>query len=607
MQQLRSYCYRAASSAGRARHTQFTKTITKLMATSTAWPHGPTAMEHFLQTHYKEDSSVKEEVAAQSNNCEYMQKNCMSGLCAEASKAMTAHGKAYMMRMEEEAKAKCQYCADKVKHELEELRNPSDTLKLQYIEGLGRVAGQLLEIIFETTGWHGSIYLGGLYPCANGDIHVFRKGSTGFTFRNSLPDHTRWIVKPFTMFLKGAFASSATSQPPEGLHGEEQIDFFSGVDMLNPTPSFTEACANTPSIPVQELSALESLPMEGRGVFIHPADKELCDVIHPYSHDPNSYSLPNGSFDSGFYRPLNHYMIEISLPEPEPDMDYNLPILPPFPSQDGPDTPITAWNKDFNAGRISVFYLPHLHDAFACVASLSPSVQGKKIPHACPVIWGQATAPSIYDQLCDSAPPSPNAPPAGPLLTVPDVAAVPGPLTSDTSTSSNAPALPSTPPAPTLMSPNAPVLPSTPPALTPMSPNAPALMLAVPPSSTPISTLLSCHAPPAALVLAVLPPALPALTSTSIHTPPAALVSAVPPPAPPTALVSAVTAVPAVSVPLMTPMEGSQPQSSTVDQPMEEMQPFDEIVNQSFYCSSQNCLPSTRLMDANKIGNTSKR
>ncbi|KAG2148140.1 uncharacterized protein EDB93DRAFT_1250197 [Suillus bovinus] len=529
-------------------HTQFTKTITKLMATSTARTCGPTAVEHFLQMDYKEDSSVKEEVAAQLKNCEYTQTNRMSSLCAEASKAMTAHGEAYVMQMEEEAKAECQRHTDKVKRELEELRNPSDTLKLHFHHG---------------------------------------KGSTGFTFCNSLPDHTKQIVEPFTMFLKGAFTSSATSQPPEGLCGEEQIDFFSRVDMLDPTPSLTEACTNTPSIPIQEPSALESLPMEGGGVFIHPADSKLCNVIHPSSHDPNSYSLPN-------------VYLSLSL-----TWTTTLPILPPFPSQDGPDTPITAWNKDFDAGRIPIVSLPHLHDAFACVASQSPSVQGKKIPRAHPVIWGQATAPSIYDKLCDSTPPSPNAPPAAPLLAVPDVAT--GPLASDTSTSSNAPALPSTPPAPTLMSPNAPVLPSTPPASTPTSPSAPALMLAVPPSSPPVSTSMSCHAPPAALVSVVLPPALPALTSTSIHAPPAALVSAVPPPAPPTALVSVVTTVPAVPVPLTTPMEGSQPQSSTVDQPMEEMQPFDEIANQSFHCSNRNHLLSTRLIDANKIGNTSKR
>ncbi|KAG1718039.1 hypothetical protein EDB19DRAFT_1838710 [Suillus lakei] len=232
----------------------FTKTITKLMATSTARTHGPTTVEHFLQMDYKEDSSIKEEVMAQVEN--------------EASKVMATRSEAYVMQMEEQVKAECQRRTEKAKCELEGLWNPLDSLKLQYIEGLGGVAGQLLETIFETTGWHGSIYLGGPDPCANGDICVFSfhhgKGSTGFTFHNSLPNHTKWIVEPFTMFLKGAFATSATSAPPEVL---QHIDVFSGVDTsdltpltFDPTP-LTEARVNAPPTPVQEPSTSDSVPI----------------------------------------------------------------------------------------------------------------------------------------------------------------------------------------------------------------------------------------------------------------------------------------------------------------------------------------------------------
>lgn len=32
------------------------------------------------------------------------------------------------------------------------------------------------------------------------------QGSTEFTFRDSLPDHTKQIVDPFMMFLKGALS-----------------------------------------------------------------------------------------------------------------------------------------------------------------------------------------------------------------------------------------------------------------------------------------------------------------------------------------------------------------------------------------------------------------
>ncbi|KAG1878454.1 hypothetical protein C8R48DRAFT_668551 [Suillus tomentosus] len=552
--QLRSYCYRGASSAGRARHTQFTKTITKLMATSTARTRGPTAVEHFLQTDYKEDSSIKEEVAAQVEN--------------EASKVMAARGEAYVMQMEEQAKAECRRRAERAKCELEGLRNPSDSLKLQYIEGLGGVAGQLLETIFETTGWHGSIYLGGPDPRANGDVRVFSfhhgKGSTGFTFRDSLPDHTKRIVEPFTMFLKGAFATSATSAPPEVL---EHIDVFSGVDTFDPTPLTFDPIPPTTS---------DSVPIvEGGGVSIHPAENELRTMIHPTSHGPHEYTFPNSSFDSGFYESLNPYL---SLPEPEPDTESGLPILPPFLSQNSPDTPITAWKKDLDAGRITSFSPPRLSATFARVASHSPSGRGKTIPRARPVTLGKAKAPSIYDHLCDSTSTSPRAPPAVPVSTVPMVPAVPVPATRGSASPTPPPSASATltantsaPPATPAVSPFASAAPATHGSATPATPAADVPPFAYPPTSP------TAVAPVADVSPSASPP------TTTIDLAPKAPVSN-----------------------MSTSIEMC-PASTTVDQTTEEVQPFDDVLNQSFRRGSRMRLPSTCLTDANKIGGTSKR
>lgn len=75
------------------------------------------------------------------------------------------------------------------------------------------MVGQLLDVIHETTGWHGSVYLGGPDPRVNGEVRVFSfhhgKGATCFNFRETLADHHARIVEPFTAFLKGAFSSKS--------------------------------------------------------------------------------------------------------------------------------------------------------------------------------------------------------------------------------------------------------------------------------------------------------------------------------------------------------------------------------------------------------------
>jgi len=58
---LRSYFYRTATAAGRVRDTQFRKPSPSWWVLLQLTTRGPTAVEHFLHTEYKEDSVVKEE------------------------------------------------------------------------------------------------------------------------------------------------------------------------------------------------------------------------------------------------------------------------------------------------------------------------------------------------------------------------------------------------------------------------------------------------------------------------------------------------------------------------------------------------------------------
>ncbi|KAG1810687.1 uncharacterized protein BJ212DRAFT_1484252 [Suillus subaureus] len=127
---------------------------------------------------------------------------------------MAAHGEEFVHHMEVEAKIECAHRADKVKADLEAIHTPTESLKAQCLEGLGGLVGQLLDAIHETTGWHGSVYLGGPDPCVNGEVHVFSfhhgKGFSGFNFREMLPNHHGHIVEPFTAFLKGTFTIDAS-------------------------------------------------------------------------------------------------------------------------------------------------------------------------------------------------------------------------------------------------------------------------------------------------------------------------------------------------------------------------------------------------------------
>ncbi|KAG2064767.1 hypothetical protein BDR04DRAFT_1122340 [Suillus decipiens] len=128
--QLCSYFYCNASAAGCAWVMQFTKTITKLMGSSTDYPCGPSPIEHFIHTECQSGTSVKEEIESHLKNGEYTQQNHMSGLCTEAAKAMIAHGEEYVKKIKLEAKTECEHHAKKAKAELDALHNP-DELRLR--------------------------------------------------------------------------------------------------------------------------------------------------------------------------------------------------------------------------------------------------------------------------------------------------------------------------------------------------------------------------------------------------------------------------------------------------------------------------------------------
>ncbi|KAG0692571.1 hypothetical protein DFH29DRAFT_882294 [Suillus ampliporus] len=499
--QLHSYFYRNASAAGQARLTQFTKTIMKLMGSSTERTRGPTAVEHFIHTKYQSGTSVKEDIQAHLKNGEYTQQNRMSGLRVEAAKAMNACGEEYVKKMELEAKMEYERRAEKAKAELEALRNPDESARVQYIEGLSAIVGQLLQTIQETTGWYGSIYLGGPDLHVAGDVRVFSfhhgKGSTGLSFRKALPDHHTHVVEPFTMFLKGTFATqvfpprpnTANPEPPDvTLPADAQVLHApSDNSIINP-----HSAAVTPSS-----TAHSVLPDEIRQL---PQDESFDNSLGFFgaSLEPFMMSddtLYEGSTGGSIEPPMmsDDTLYTIGPEDHVDSWQTSLPTLPPYPGQLTP---------------------PHLCSAMARLGS--GSVNRPRCPHPQPYA-GKSN--SIYNRFCDSPPssPVPSQATQTPSLAELISPSLPAALVLPPTTSSPSAAA-SLPTAAQLLEP---VTPSPLPATLTTSPATPSLPAAQTMSATPSL--------PAVLTTSVTPSLPAALTTPATPSLPAALTKATSP------------------------------------------------------------------------------
>ncbi|KAG2117622.1 hypothetical protein DEU56DRAFT_761359 [Suillus clintonianus] len=528
---LRSYFYRSNSAAAQGRVTQFTKTITKLMGSTTARTRGPSAVEYFIQTEYKDNNAIKDEISSKIASC--TQQNRMALLRTEATKAMTARGQEYVLKMEREAKAECELRVQKAKAEMEALSNPSDSAKLQCIEGLGGLIGQLLQSIHDTTGWNGSVYIGGPDPRVGGDLRVYSfhhgKGTTGLNFRDTLPDHHTRIIEPFTTFLKGAFAASVQERIPDSSPSsmdtivplmDTSVPYSSpsSMDTIVPSPSSMDTIVPSPSsidtiVPLMDTTdflaaptATQEVPHASADQFFpinppinpfsfHPIDDSL-DMSGEFSFDPipddslnlipgNSFDLSNEALDN-FLADSQSYLLQSTADGTEgPQL-----ILPPFPYADN------------SQPSQSILSPPRFRSALARIKSKSPSGNYKKVPRPRPFRGGTGPSHGLYR---DSPPPS--VPPAAPATHHHD----------------------SPPPVPATHHRDSPSVPPAAPATHPSS----------------------------------LPPA---------ETPP-----------------RATTAAPSSQLP-------------ADNEPMENLQPLDDIVNNQVRRSSRVHVPSTRTTEANNIG-----
>ncbi|KAJ8580269.1 hypothetical protein M405DRAFT_869603 [Rhizopogon salebrosus TDB-379] len=430
------------TSIGRTQVTQFTKTIMKLMG-STSHTHGPSAVEHFLHTQYKDNPDVKEDITAQiKNNPGYRETSRISLLCSEAAKAMAARGEEFINHMEMEAKIECEHWADQVKAEQEALCNPTDSLKLQFIEGLGGVVGQLLDTIHETTGWHGSVYLGGPDPRVCREVHVFSfhhgKGPTGFNFCDTFPDHHGHIIEPFTAFLKGTFSANTSyrmvsetmpdtteSAKPDSM-AASSLSISDIMLPANPSVQPDYQATFSPSLPdatlptnlahsIETLTDFSSIdPSYGVNMLALQSSTSLVEEL---SYDDlllNGVQPEHTPHMLSFKPDVPSLLLDPSVIDPSLSFDFSAidSFNPSFFTSSAPtvalDTPITSWNRDVAAGNLPFISPPRFRGAFARIGSRSPSGAPKSQPLPCPVTKGGSHL-SLYDQFSDSpSAPSPD-------------------------------------------------------------------------------------------------------------------------------------------------------------------------------------------------------
>ena len=157
------------------------------------------------------------------------------------------------------------------------------------------------------------------------------KGSAGSNFRDTLPDHHKRMVEPFTMFLKGAFGqygylfilncalilSLAATASPKQVPAENSTDCVDALDSAQTIPSSDHPVYSS-SAPAQALPSI-SIPVTfDRTASIQP-NEQLPTTVIPHG-GPVDVSFSGHDFD--FYSSLNpSFLMDTSGSLPEHSLD----------------------------------------------------------------------------------------------------------------------------------------------------------------------------------------------------------------------------------------------------------------------------------------------
>lgn len=211
-------------------------------------------------------------------------------------------------------------------------------------------------------------------------LHSFHhgKGSTGLTFREALPDHHSRLVEPFTMFLKGAFATSPDFTLPAATHASSTVATSPDLTL----PVATHASSTVATSPDLTLPAANMLPNEIRQD--ESFDNSLGFLgasLEPLMMSDDT--LYEGSMGASIEPPMmsDDTLYTIGSEEHVDSWQTSLPTLPPYPGQLTP---------------------PRLRSTMARLGS--GSVNRPRRPRPRPY---EGKSKSMYDRFGDSPPSSP--------------------------------------------------------------------------------------------------------------------------------------------------------------------------------------------------------
>ncbi|KAG1905700.1 uncharacterized protein F5891DRAFT_1182757 [Suillus fuscotomentosus] len=337
---------------------------------------------------------------------------------------MSAWGEEYVLKMQWEAKAECELHVKKAKAEMKALSNPSDSTKLQCIEGLSGLIRQLLQTIHDTMSWNGSVYLGGPDPCFSLQQGHYWLQLSQYTLRPSCTNHEtiHYISKdafavPTQEMMSYSSSSPSPSPSPSSintivptgptatpgvLHASADqhlslkpmpysslslLSIDTVVSILNPTNIIT--CPTATLGVSNQLFSFNSSHPDG----IHPSFEEFS--FYPV-HIPDDLLNLSGNFllnllneaIINFLSRMQSYKFSTTAA-----VMNESPKLPLFPSVDELHSPC---NEGVASGQSIVLSPPHFHSALARIESKVLSGGIKKAPCPHPFREGTDTRHDLY-------------------------------------------------------------------------------------------------------------------------------------------------------------------------------------------------------------------
>ncbi|KIK76854.1 hypothetical protein PAXRUDRAFT_17896 [Paxillus rubicundulus Ve08.2h10] len=168
--QIQLWFYGLQASSKRGRASGFSKCITKVMSANLKGTHGPSAIEVFLC----DNNDIKINVSMQVKVGTIDKIMRLTEMQSLAEHDLANKSEEFRENLVAQAKEECQRHAEAAVADVEALCAGGAEQQIKAIEGLSGMFGDLLNTVFQLSGWHASVYVGGPDPRLDGQLRVYR-------------------------------------------------------------------------------------------------------------------------------------------------------------------------------------------------------------------------------------------------------------------------------------------------------------------------------------------------------------------------------------------------------------------------------------------------